>query len=521
MAKSDEAHMAWAGREISGIRAATGTAILIIALLFLIPPHGILSENEENYFALAERFVNGSAWPRETAVFDASRHRILSDAMLGALVSAIGYAPAQVVTRLLAVAAYAIVLPTLFGVFALSALEAALAVMTMGLVGQDIVGGEWLFDGYEAKVAAYVLVLAALRFVLVSGRLIAAILLFATATYLHFLVGGFGFVAAMALRLLGAPRDLWRVAAATLLFVLLVTPLAGVIAASRVADTSAGLATDVPSPDVIYSIIREPHHQSPFLTSAYFRHRWLPGYVMAAPMLLACLWVAWRGATPQLRVVAMWLASLLAYLFLVLGPKYIDRDSGVLGKFYLFRRSSLILLLWLMLALAVVVRMLGRRAWMLRAALLAMVGSAFLYIQGGQLARELVANKSIEEGKRLLAAAVTRVAAPGDVVLIDQDVEMQWLDFERRTGQPTLVMWKFAPTNDAELVAWYRRIELRRALFDQGCGTDVHAANIAFLLTTPAHASRLAASCGPEAYRVGQWVLLRREPRSGPLPTPR
>jgi hypothetical protein len=514
MAKSDEANTPWLGREVGGIRAAAGIAILIIALLFLIPPHGILSENEENYFAVAERFVNGSAWPQETAVFDASRHRMLSDATLGALVSAIGYAPAQVVTRLLAVAAYAIVLPTLFRVFELSALEAALAVMTMGLIGQDIVGGEWLFDGYEAKVAAYVLVLAALRLVLVSRRLTAAILLFAAATYLHFLVGGFWFVAAMALRLLGAPRDLRRVAAATLLFVLLVVPLAGVIAASRVADTSAALATDVPPPDVIYSIIREPHHQSPFLSWAYFRDRWLPGYVMAAPMLLACLWVAWCGATRQLRVVAVWLASLLAYLFLVLGPKYVDRDSGVLGKFYLFRPSSLILLLWLMLALAVAARMLGRRVWMLRVAVLALIGSAFLYIQGGRLVREFVANELLENQKRLLAAAVTRVAAPDDVVLIDQDVEMQWLDFERRTGRPTLVMWKFAPTNDAELIAWYRRIKLRRVLFDQGCGTDVHAANIAFLLTTPAHASRLAASCGPEAFRVGQWVLLRREPLS-------
>ena len=35
-----------------------------------------------------------------------------------------------------------------------------LAVMAMALLGQDIVGGEWLFGGYEAKVAAYVLVLA-------------------------------------------------------------------------------------------------------------------------------------------------------------------------------------------------------------------------------------------------------------------------------------------------------------------------------------------------------------------------
>ena len=148
-------------------------------LALLIPPHGILSDNEENYFALAERFVDGSAWPRTTAVFDASPHRVLSDATLGALIAAIGYAPAQIVARLLAVAGYALVLPPLFAVFALSALDAALVVMALALIGQDLMGGEWLFGDYEAKVAAYVLVLAALRRVLTEERLGAAVLLFA------------------------------------------------------------------------------------------------------------------------------------------------------------------------------------------------------------------------------------------------------------------------------------------------------------------------------------------------------
>jgi uncharacterized protein DUF6798 len=213
---------------------------------------------------------------------------------------------------------------------------------------------------------------------------------------------------------------------------------------------------------------------------------------------------------------AVWLAGLLAYLFFVLVPKFLDRDGGALGKFYLFRPSSLILLLFLMLAMAVAVGMLGRRAWLLRGALLAMIGPVFLYIQGGRLVREIVAHEALEGPKRLLAAAVRHAASPGDIVLIDPDAEMQWLDFERRSGRPTLVMWKFAPTNDAELIAWYRRMELRRILFDQGCGPNVDAANIAFLLTTPARAPRLAANCGPEAFRVGPWVVLDIKPLSEP-----
>jgi hypothetical protein len=492
------------------------TIILIFVLLLLIPPNGVLSDNEENYFALAEQFVDGSIWPEKTAVFDASRHRIVGDSTLGALISTIGFAPAQVVTRLLAVIGYALTLSALFSVFELSALDAALAGMGMALIGQDIIGGEWLFSGYEAKVGAYVIVLAALRLVLIRERLTATTVLFAAATYVHFLVGGFWFMAAMALRLLDKPRDVRRVVAAAALYALLMAPLVAVIVWSRFADAAIAQPAGVPPPDVIYSIIREPHHQSPFLSWAYFRDHWLPGYVMAVPMLLACLWVNRRVETRQVRVFALWLAGLLTYLFAVLGPKFLDRDSGVLGKFYLFRPSSLILLMWLLLALAVAATALRRRAWILRASLLALIGPSFVYSQGGQLVREIVASEALEQQKRPLMEAVTRVVAPGEVVLIDPDVEMQLLDFERRTGRPTWVTWKFAPTNDAELLVWYSRMDSRRVLFERGCGS--HTEDIAYLLTTPAHAPRLTASCGPEVFRIGQWVLLHHETSRAPPP---
>ncbi len=488
-----------------------GIVALILVLLLLIPPHGILSDNEENYFALAEKFVSPSAWPQNSAVFDASWHLTLSNITLGSLISAIGYTPTQVVTRLLTVAGYAVTLSALFRVFGLPALDAALAVMGTELIGQDIVGGEWLFGGYEAKVAAYLLVLAAVRLVLISERMTAAMLVFVVATYVHFLVGGFWFVAAMALRALDRPRDLRPVAAATGLYSLLIAPLIGVIAWSRYTDGNAERTGDVPAPDVIYSIIREPHHQSPFLSWAYFSDRWLPGYLMALAMLVACVWIARRGEGRQLRVVALWLAGLLSYLFLILGPKFLDRNSGMLGKFYLFRPSALILLLWLMLALGAAAAALGNRARVLRGSLLVLIGPAFLYAQGERLARDIVASEALEQQKRSMVAEVARVVAPGDVVLIDPDVEMQWLDFERVTRRPTLVTWKFTPTNDRELIMWYRRVEMRRVTFEQGCGPDVLAANVAYLLTTPAKSPRLAASCGAETWRAGRWVLLRLE----------
>jgi hypothetical protein len=494
--------------------------LLVLVLLLLIPPHGILTANEENYFALAARFVDGSAWPQTTAVFDASRHRMLSDATLGLLVSMSGYPAAQIVTRLLVVVGFALTLPPLFEVFALSALDAALAVMSMWLIGQDIIGGEWLFSGYEAKVVAYVLVLVALRLVLLGRWPGIATLLFALATYFHFLVGGFWFVAALVLQMLDRPREWRRLATTFALYALLVAPLSGAIAWMRLTDNSAALATDVPTPDVIYSIIREPHHQSPFMSWAYFRDNWLPGYATAAPMLLAAIWCARSGRERRLRITAAWLAGLLAYLFFVLLPKYLDRDTGVLGKLYLFRPSSLIELLWLMLALAFALQLAGRHARTLRTVLLAALAPGFCYFQARHVAHEVIVAGSSETWKSAVASAVMRQTAPGDVVLVDPDHEWQWLDFERRTERPIWVTWKFAPTNDAELITWYRRIEQRRKVFEHGCEAAAGIPPPVFLLTTPATAARLAATCGPIVSDVDGWVLLRAEQAGAPATPP-
>ena len=175
-------------------------------------------------------------------------------------------------------------------------------------------------------------------------------------------------------------------------------PLLGVIVWSRFSDASIKQATDVPSPDVIYSIIREPHHQSPFLSWGYFRDNWLPGYVMAFPMLLACLWVAKRGETRLLRMMALWLAGLLADLSY--SRSKIHRPEQRSARFHPFRPSSLVLLLWLLLVLAVG----GSDAWRPHMDLACVTPGpdwpAFFFIQGGRLVQEIPAHEALEHRNR-------------------------------------------------------------------------------------------------------------------------
>src|SRR5262245_28168471 len=61
-------------------------AALFMVLLCLIPPDGMLSDNEEEYFQLAARSVSAIPNSPESAVFDSSPHRIVADRLFGWLV---------------------------------------------------------------------------------------------------------------------------------------------------------------------------------------------------------------------------------------------------------------------------------------------------------------------------------------------------------------------------------------------------------------------------------------------------
>jgi hypothetical protein len=47
-------------------------------------------------------------------------------------------------------------------------------------------------------------------------------------------------------------------------------------------------------------------------------------------------------------------------------------------------------------------------------------------------------------------------------------------------------------------------------LFEHGCTVGAAAYPVDFLLTTPAHAAQLTASCGPVVYATDKLALLRR-----------
>jgi hypothetical protein len=495
-------------------------AVLFLLLLCLMPPDGFLTGNEEDYFQLAERFATGAATPPDSAVFDSSPHRALNEVLLGSLVIAIGYERAQIIARLVLIAAFSILLCTLFDLFGLAPVDGAIVLAVFGLLRQQIMGGEWVFNGYEPKVAAYAFVMAGLVTVVARRRSWTSVPLFAIATYFHFLVGIFWFHAALLWRVVDDRCALRRAIIEAAWFWLAIFPLIAVIEWKRwTIDAAIPVPPGLPSPDYIFSILREPWHAAPFFSRYSFATDWLPGCILAGGMFVGALTIAATAREARVGATARWLAFLLVYLFAALALCYFYRRTGTLGKFYPFRPSSLLLLIWLVSVVAWL-NELVLRPRLLRLVAGALVIPPFLWTTALHLRQDIKARAQIASDKAMIRDFLRGETPPDAVVLVDPAIEAflgmdySFLDIERTTHRFALVLFKFTPTNDPEILEWHRRMEFRRSTFERGCGTDpIYRRD--YLLTMRDREGFLERSCGPSVLETGRFALLRTAGSAG------
>jgi hypothetical protein len=485
---------------------------ILLFVLLLMPPTGFLTDNEEEVFAKALSAPSSENAATSSAVFDASRHRMLNEFLLRHLVAWVGFGKAQIMSRSVAAVGYAVVLAGFFRGLRLAAIDAVIVLAVFALLGQTMFGGEWLFEGYEGKVAAYCFVLGG--FVAgVQGRRLVATVLFVLAAYFHFLVGTFWFFAWLGLELLQHPRKVRRAILAAALFALATAPFFAMIWWDRATGAVALAARPGgPSPDQIYSFMRHPHHVAPFLTWNGFVSNWLPGYLLAAAMLACAVVVARLADSAWLRRMAAWLSGLIGYLFLALVLSYVDRRTGVLGKFYLFRPASLVLLIWLAVMLAFLDSFGWRHFAMVKGLAVAFVLPPVMLHAALFINSELRSHATYDPEKQELARFLEQHAAPDSVVLLDPRLEWLFLDFERVTRRQTLVMWKRVPTNDPQILEWKRRIEFRNSVFDKGCPENPEY-HFDCLLASHERAEALSASCGSIVLTTAHVRLICRAAR--------
>jgi len=497
--------MAWFDRQDRMPILTAGMFIVFATLLLPVSWHS----NEENYFMLAYRWVAPWAFSDRSAVFDQSNARFLNMFLTGHAVAWLGYEVAHSVLRIFCAALYAIGFATLLRSLELSLLDGLLVLSLFNLIGPDLMGSEWLFEGVEAKTFAYGLVFLTFA-AAVSGRWKFAIGASVLATYFHFLVGGFWTVVAGGLY--AALHRRGRTAALAMgLYCVLILPLLVILMRDQIGHGAPPTGSDGLTADYIYSILRNPHHVAPFADPAGL-YRWARGVVSTVAMCAFGLYVAQMAPRP-VREFALMLIGLGTYLLLAMVISWGDRHTGWFGKFYLFRPAALTLLL-ACVTLMLVVRTVQQSGVAQIKRILAF-GIVCLFL--GQIALQFALKVRVGLSPRgqETVAAVHALTNPEDVVLIEPlgDTDIKFANLHRLLDRPTLVSWKFVPTNAGEIRRWWDLMQWREALFRNGC--DGESIPVQYILVLRPETLPLVSSCGTLTWSNGTQALVQvaRRPR--------
>ena len=484
-------------------------AVAVVLTLQIGPFRG-WGGNEIHYFDLGLRAVRPEQFGPNHAAFDHSLARFASFAILGGAVAVFGYDVALITLRFVAIIAYALAFAYLARCLRLSRAETLVALMLFVVVGQCYFAIEWLFAGVEGKVFAYAAIFASIGLAW-RDKDLAAVGVAALATYLHFLVGGFWAVAVIGLIGLKSANVL-RMGTALLAYTVLCLPIVAIL----VYEWLLAPMPDISDLDLtitqIYSAFRNPHHVAPF--SGHL-HDWLPGigWMAAATCLVAVL--AWQDDSER-RVLARWLLGLYAYLLLSFVLSYFDRHTYLLGPLILFRPNALILLLTIMLGALWLRQALSGDAARTLAIITLAIGIAFAVPRAASfadtvLSPQLPLTRTLTPDERELVGWLRRHTPPEATVVIEPtaqtDWTLPWLAFERLIKRPTLVSFKFVPTQRADIARWYRLVRWRVAVFEGNCARlSEHPAD--YLVTLSAATLTRMAACGDVVWTKGGYGVV-------------
>jgi hypothetical protein len=384
-------------------------------------------------------------------------------------------------------------------------------VLAFHLLGEQILGNEWLFDGAESKTIAYALIFFAIALAN-RGRWRAAFAVAAGATWFHFLAGGF-WSFALGLCAVWHLRREWRVAIGALaIYALLISPLLAIIAHDQLAAVStlplpAGDLAPI-NTDQIYAA-RNAQHVSPFINPTIFPH-WRRGFV-ALGAAMVVLFIVWRRRPASALLVP--LAGIgLAELALAWVISYLDQDRLMLAKLYLFRPSSVTLLL-LLGAVFVAVRKTfpARFSAPVALALVLALGTFQAVRFEFRRDREQLAQPMYVPHQDELSEAVRTSSATGDVVVFDPalDSTLAGIRFNRLIGRPTVVATKFVPTAPQDIRRWYTLLRWRERLFATGCASGTGGIPVKLMVTASPAARERIAGCGALLWQRDDMALVR------------
>jgi hypothetical protein len=112
-----------------------------------------------------------------------------------------------------------------------------------------------------------------------------------------------------------------------------------------------------------------------------------------------------------------------------------------------------------------------------------------------------------DEEKQLIHWIQTNIPE-GTVILIPESSgkPLNSMNFEQLIDRPTLVSWKFVPTTRYEIALWYKRILLKREIYEGKC-ESIKQLDVSHVLVVNQTQQEKLSHCGELIYSSGSYAL--------------
>jgi hypothetical protein len=333
------------------------------------------------------------------------------------------------------------------------------------------------------------------------------------ATYFHFLLGGFWSAAVFALCLCQRVR-FSAVAKHFGVYGLAVAPLFVLLVLDRLVPVPDYAEQISLTANQIYTNFRAPHHTAPFLQGAYGNTKgfgWL-GLVsaIATSAGLACV----TRFNPKRKTLAAWLLALHAYLFLALLIAWFDRHTQHLGILYLFRPTTLILLLTALVFLTVFCDW-AAKLWKFATYLLVLVPIGLTWWWTAVAQRDFAVlplpESRMDQSEKEILSWIRANSTPAQVFLFEEGgrTRLNAVNFEYLSERPSLVQRQSLPNAPAEIFQWYHLLELKRAAFEGDC-VVLARLPVRYLITFAKEPPLKEAICVRQVLAVGDYRIFEK-----------
>ena len=194
---------------------------------------------------------------------------------------------------------------------------------------------------------------------------------------------------------------------------------------------------------------------------------------MASIGLTIALAMLVRRSTGKSRQLLVLVVCLLSYLLAALVASALDRATGILGKFFLFRPASLTLLLAIVACLSSVNEWRNEALEFVKRAAAIVVIPVFLWSAAKEKVEDIYSREIPRLEVQELKHRIHTQSRPDQIVLIEPVRRLGGLPvaLPRLLERPTLVNWKFVPSNPPDLQRWYRLLGIPKSFLPEAAAT--------------------------------------------------